>query len=156
MNFIHNFKNILVLCAHTDDEFGCAGTISKLAKKSVEINYIAFSSCQDSVPKEFPEDILIGECMDAKKVLGIKKERVKIKDFQVRYFPKNRQEILEELVLINKTIKPDLVFLPSSSDIHQDHTCIHEEGMRAFKYSSILGYELPQNSIGFSNNGYVN
>ncbi len=35
--------------------------------------------------------------------------------------------------------------VPSSQDIHQDHRCLNEEAMRAFKHSTILGYELPWN-----------
>ena len=61
-----------------------------------------------------------------------------------------RQEILEDLVLLNKKIQPDLVIMPSSFDVHQDHKTIFEEGRRAFKNVSILGYEFMWNNFSFS------
>jgi N-acetylglucosamine malate deacetylase 1 len=46
--------------------------------------------------------------------------------------------------------------LPSTSDTHQDHATVAQEGFRAFKSTcSILGYELPQNLISFTNTLFV-
>jgi len=45
--------------------------------------------------------------------------------------------------------------MPNSNDIHQDHKVIYEEGLRAFKHSSMLGYELPWNSLQFTSNFHV-
>src|SRR5688572_20812457 len=53
------------------------------------------------------------------------------------------------MILLNKTIQPDLVFAPASSDIHQDHGVIAAEARRAFKNTSLLGYELPWNQTDF-------
>ena len=55
-------KKVLILAPHTDDgEFGCGGTISKFIEEGIELYYVAFSACQQSVLKEFPSDILITE-----------------------------------------------------------------------------------------------
>ena len=55
-------NKVLVLAPHTDDgEFGCGGTISKLIYQGVEVHYVAFSACEQSVLPEFPSDILITE-----------------------------------------------------------------------------------------------
>ncbi len=44
-------KKILVLAPHTDDgEFGCGGTISKLVREGNDVFYVAFSSCEKSLP----------------------------------------------------------------------------------------------------------
>ena len=51
--------------------------------------------------------------------------------------------------------KPDLVFLPSSTDVHQDHQTIHNEGKRAFKFNMILGYEMPWNNLTISTSSFV-
>lgn len=40
--------------------------------------------------------------------------------------------------------------MPSPNDIHQDHQAISEEGLRAFKTSTVLGYEMPWNNISFN------
>ena len=62
---------------------------------------------------------------------------------------------MDKLILIRKEFDPDLVFLPCSQDIHQDHHVIYQEGIRAFKYSSIFGYELPQNTFAFNHVGFI-
>lgn len=66
-----------------------------------------------------------------------------------------RQEILEELIKIRKREKYDLVFIPSLHDIHQDHTTIAQEGLRAFKNTTILGYELIWNNLTFNTQCFV-
>ena len=56
---IENFKNVLVLAPHTDDgELGAGGTIAKLIASGSKITYVAFSSAAQSVPEDFPADIL--------------------------------------------------------------------------------------------------
>jgi len=75
---------------------------------------------------------LYKELQNASSHLGIKKENIITYDFPVREFPKYRQEILEKLIVLKKEVQPDLVLLPSSSDIHQDHHQIYIEGLRAF------------------------
>ena len=62
---------------------------------------------------------------------------------------------MQDLIGLEKKIKPDLVFIPSLSDIHQDHQTISREGLRAFKFSSILGYEMPWNNLSFESNAFV-
>jgi N-acetylglucosamine malate deacetylase 1 len=148
-------SRVLVLGAHTDDEFACAGTIVRLVEEGAEVHYACFSACEESVPEGWDPDVLKREVVDAIGVLGIERERFKLYGFRVRRFPAHRQEILEEMVRLRSQIDPDLVLLPALSDFHQDHRVIAEEGLRAFKYATILGYELPQNSISFENACFV-
>ena len=49
---------------------------------------------------------------------------------------------------------PDLVFQPSLHDIHQDHQTVATEGLRAFKRTTILGYEIPWNNFDFAYQAY--
>jgi len=148
-------KRAIVLGAHTDDEFGCTGLIARLIETGTEVHYACFSSCEESVPEGFDPDVLKREVVDAIGILGIPLERFYLYDFRVRHFPENRQAILEELVALRRRIEPDLVLLPSSSDIHQDHGVITTEGIRAFKHATILGYELPMNTISFRHACFV-
>ena len=111
----------------------------------IDIKYVAFSYCKESVPKGFPEDKIKLECENVTSKLGLEKQNVNILDFKVRYFPKYRQKILEYLIKLRSSYNPDIIFIPSSQDIHQDHNTIYNEGFRAFKNSTILGYEQPQN-----------
>lgn len=144
-------KKILVLAPHTDDgELGCGGTIAKFCSEGKEVYYVAFSTCKKSLPADLAPDTLERECKAAVNELGMDPGKIILFDFSVREFSKKRQEALEELVTLNKKIQPDLVFIPSASDIHQDHQVIHNEALRAFKNSSLLGYELPWNHNQFT------
>ena len=149
------FKRALVLAPHTDDEFGCAGSVCRISEEGTEIFYAAFSTCAESVPAGFPKDVLAKEVMRSTEALGIPKENVVLFDFRVRYFTSARQDILEELVRLRKDWSPDLVFAPASSDIHQDHRVIADECGRAFKASTILGYELPWNCLRFRHSCFL-
>jgi LmbE family N-acetylglucosaminyl deacetylase len=73
----------------------------------------------------------------------------------VRKLSYSRQEVLEELVNLKKKIDPDMVFLPSAEDLHQDHQTVYNEGLRAFKEITLWGYELPWNTITFPTRGFV-
>jgi len=144
-------KKILVLAPHTDDlEFGCAGTVSKLIENGNEVWCAAFSACQQSVRKEFPPDILITEIKAASKILGIKPENLILFDYNVRTFNFHRQELLDDILKLKANIQPDIVFIPALTDVHQDHYTIAQEGFRAFKFSSLLSYELPWNNLSFN------
>ncbi|MBM3778741.1 MAG: PIG-L family deacetylase [Acidimicrobiia bacterium] len=145
----------LVLCPHTDDEFGCAGTIVRLVEAGAEVRYIALSRCEESVPAGLPDDVLERECRACTADLGIAPDRCEVWDFRVRHFPAARQEILERLVSLSRKWAPDLVLMPSWVDTHQDHATVAAEGFRAFKHSSILGYELPQNLVSFESTAFV-
>jgi len=152
----NRFNCILVLAPHTDDgEFGCGGSIAKFIEEGKDIFYVAFSTAEDSVPKGYPKNILELEVREATKILGINPNNLIIYKFQVRKLNYVRQEILEELVKIRNEIKPDLVFIPSPNDLHQDHYTIAIEGIRAFKQISILAYELPWNNITFHTQSFI-
>ena len=117
-----DFKKVLVLAPHTDDgEFGCGGTIAKLVNQGAEVHYAAFSACEQSVLPQFPSDILVTEVKEATKVLGIKPKNLELYKYDVRTFSYNRQSILDDILRLKKDIDPDLVFIPSLQDIHQDH-----------------------------------
>jgi LmbE family N-acetylglucosaminyl deacetylase len=153
---IENFKKVLILAPHTDDgEFGCGGTISKIIETGTEVFYVAFSSCEESVPEGFPKNILVKEVQEATKHLGIAPDKLKVLNYRVRRFSYHRQEILEDLIQIRKKIDPDVVFIPSIEDVHQDHSTISNEAVRAFKNSSIFCYELPWNNFNFSMDCFV-
>ena len=148
-------KKILILAPHTDDgELGCGGTISKLIKDN-EVYYVAFSSCQKSLPEGSDPELLKKEVKRATKVLGIKEKKLILFDYPVRDFPNLRQPILEDMIDLKNIIQPDIVFLPSPQDIHQDHKTISEEGLRAFKNSTILGYEMPWNNVSFNTGCFI-
>ena len=144
-------NNVLVLAPHTDDgELGLGGTIHKLISMGKNVYYAAFSTAEKSVPEGFPRDVLKYEVKKATARLGIKPENLFIYDFEVRKLNYYRQEILEELINLRKKYRFDLIFIPSLHDIHQDHSTIAQEGVRAFKNVTVLGYELIWNNLSFN------
>ena len=150
------FKVVYILAPHTDDgELGAGGTISKLIENGANVYYFAFSTAETSVPDGFPKDILKTEVISATARLGIKKENVIIYNYEVRKLNYARQEILEDLIKRRKILKPDLVLMPSLNDIHQDHSTIAQEGLRAFKGTTVLGYELIWNNLTFNTTSFV-
>ena len=153
---IDYFRNVVVLAPHTDDgELGAGGTISKLIECGANVYYLAFSTAQQSVPNEFPKNILEVELFSALLHLGIPKDNIFVYNYQVRKLNYFRQEILERLIQQKKKLVPDLVFIPSLSDIHQDHSTIAQEGLRAFKTTTILSYELIWNNLVFNATSFV-
>jgi LmbE family N-acetylglucosaminyl deacetylase len=151
-----NFNKALVLAPHTDDgEFGCGGTIAKLVESGTEVYLAAFSACEQSVLKKYPPDILIGELKRATTKLGIPEENLFLFDFQVRIFSERRQDILQAIIELRNKLNPDVVFMPSLDDIHQDHYTIAQEGLRAFKFCTILTYEMPWNNLTFETSSFV-
>lgn len=148
-----SLKIALVLAPHPDDgEFGCGASIHKLTQAGVEVHYAAFSPCTVSVPNDFEQDILYKELYKAAVQLGISESHIQTFNFPVRNFQEHRQAILDTLIQLRDKVKPDLVFLPNSDDVHQDHQVVHQEGIRAFKNCCILGYELPWNNLHFTSN----
>lgn len=147
---------VLILAPHTDDgELGCGGTIAKYVQEGHELFYAAFSTCKRSLPQGWPSDTTENEVKNATKVLGICPKNLLIFDYDVRTFKEQRQMILEDLIRLKKQINPDRVFVPSPTDIHQDHQVISEEGLRAFKDSTILGYEMPWNNVTFNTRAFI-
>lgn len=150
MNF-SKVNRALVLAPHTDDgEFGCGATISKLIESGSEVYYVAFSACEQSVLPQFPKDILISEVKSATKKIDILPSNLILHNYEVRTFNFRRQEILEDLIHLRTQLKPDLIFMPALGDVHQDHSTIAQEGLRAFKFSNILCYEVPWNNLSFN------
>ena len=151
-----NIQKILILAPHTDDgELGCGGSIARFIEEGKNVFYAAFSTAEKSVDPKFPNNILEIEVKAATKKLGIKRENLFIYNNEVRKLNYIRQEILEELIKLKKKIDPDIIFMPSINDIHQDHSTVAREGLRAFKDRTILGYELIWNNITFNTSTFI-
>jgi len=152
---IGGWRRALVLAPHTDDgEFGCGGTMARLVAAGAEVRYVAFSIATKSLPEGFAPDTLAREVREATAELGIAEAQLDVHDFEVRTFPEHRQDILELLIELWEQWRPEVVFQPSVHDIHQDHQVIAAEGLRAFKRTTILGYEIPWNNFDFAYQAY--
>lgn len=143
------WKKALILAPHTDDEYGCAGTIARLVEEGGGVFIYTLSGCEDSAPEGFSRNAMRREALAVACAFGCP---VDVAYYDVRKFPEQRQAILDSL---RKFDRPDVVFCPSPRDVHQDHATVAAEAIRAFKHTTILGYELPQNNVAFENAVYV-
>ncbi len=146
---------ILVLAPHSDDaELGVGGTISRFLREGDEVYCVVFSKALSFtkggyIPKEdeIKSKFVFQELKESMKELGVKEENLFIYQFPTRYLYSNRQDVLDKIIEARNTINPDIVFLPSTDDFHQDHQVVCKEGIRAFKNKTLLGYEFPWNTL---------
>jgi len=137
-------KTIVAIAPHLDDvELGAGATIYHLAKTN-KVHYVGLS-----LPPLVSRDTLIEEFHESCKILRLDPQNIILRDYNPRDLASVRLEILQLFYDLNKELRPDLVFVPNSDDIHQSHEVVFAEARRAFKYTTILGYELPWNSVNF-------
>lgn len=142
---LDTFERVLFIGAHPDDEIACSGLLSRLYERGARIEAMAFCDCAGEVPDGFTADDLMREWYRAWQMFGV--EAPWMGDFINQHMTTHRQGVLQALWDRNQFVNYDLVLLPAASDIHQDHSVVREEGIRAFKHTTILGYEHPQNSV---------
>src|SRR6185295_4413766 len=82
-------------------------------------------------------------------ILGVPKEKIVFGPFTTRVFPDSRQEILEYFLELRKGFQPDLIFVHSKQDVHQDHNTMTDEALRAFRGITVLGFDVVRSSYGF-------
>tara|TARA_B100000242_G_C43032934_1_gene481395 strand:- start:364 stop:1038 length:675 start_codon:yes stop_codon:yes gene_type:complete len=144
-------KKVLILSPHADDEIlGCGGFISKYSKQNYLINVLVLTNANRGAP----------EIYSAKKIDRIRKEGKIANKFigtKNLYFENLPALKLNNYPLYKITnvidnylskIKPEIVLIPSSNDIHDDHKTIFKAAkvsMRSNKNSNlkkILSYEV--------------
>lgn len=150
----NNYQKILVLAPHTDDaEIGCGGTIARLLESNKEVYWAVFTKA--AMPEGFKDGTILEELKSSAKKIGVNPKNLFIYNYKLRHLHEYRQPILEDMLKLRKNINPDLVFMPTLNDIHQDHSTVAHEGLRAFKHVSILGYEDPWNHLTFNSSSFI-
>lgn len=143
-------KTIIAIAPHIDDvELGAGATIHHLSQKNT-VYYVGLS-----LPPLVSREVFMPEFQQSTKRLGIDPRRITLRDYNPRNLFDSRSEILQLFYDLNQQLKPQIVFIPNSKDIHQSHEVVYAEGRRAFKYGTILGYELPWNSMEFPMDVFV-
>lgn len=143
MNFFG--KRVLFLGAHPDDiELGCGALLHHIVKQT-EVLCVTLSDNQKNPDLVNVKD----EHLKSMAVLGVPKEKVIFGPFTTRVFPDSRQEILEYFLKLRKEFQPDLIFVHSNKDVHQDHLTMTDEALRAFRGITVLGFDVVRSSYGF-------
>jgi LmbE family N-acetylglucosaminyl deacetylase len=138
-------RRALFLGAHPDDiELGGGALIHSIAS-NCEIHCVTLSENRKTTE--------LGGLLDQHRrslsSLGVPEDRIRVDRFETRRFSDQRQEILDSFVKFRKELRPDVVFVHSPNDIHQDHNVMTREALRAFRGTTVLGFEILRSSHGF-------
>lgn len=143
MNFFG--QRVLFLGAHPDDiELGCGALLHHVVSQT-EVLCVTLSDNQQNPDLKNVK----AEHYEAMAVLGVAQERIIFGPFITRVFPDARQEILEYFLKLRKEFNPDLIFVHSKQDVHQDHLTMTDEALRAFRGITVLGFDVVRSSYGF-------
>ncbi len=138
-------KRVLFLGAHPDDiEIGCGALIHHIARMSS----VLCVTLSDNQKNPLLQNV-VKEHYKSMGVLGISRECTIFGPFTTRVFPEARQEILEYFLRLRTDFQPDIIFVHSQQDVHQDHNTMTEESLRAFRGITVLGFDVVRSSHGF-------
>lgn len=138
-------KRILFLGSHPDDiELGCGALIHHIAR----ISEVLCVTLSDNQKNPLLKNV-VDEYYKSMAVLGISKEFARLGPFTTRIFPEARQEILEYFLKLRSDFQPDIIFVHSRHDVHQDHNTMTDEALRAFRGITVLGFDVVRSSHGF-------
>lgn len=145
----------LYLGAHPDDvEIGCGGTIASRMDEDPVV--IVLSNCDTNNALGFTGSMIEEEFQNSMEVLGI--SRYDVFHFRNTEFPAQDKDIRKQIEELRRELQPDVIYLPSVKDPHQDHRTLAIEGIRAFRRGTeeIRGYEISTTPMGFNPVVYVN
>lgn len=143
MNFFG--RRVLFLGAHPDDiEIGCGALLHQIVKET-DILCVTLSDNQKNPDLKNVKS----EHYEAMAVLGVPDDSIVFGPFMTRVFPDARQEILEYFLKLRREFDPDLIFVHSRQDVHQDHLTMTDEALRAFRGITVLGFDVVRSSYGF-------
>jgi LmbE family N-acetylglucosaminyl deacetylase len=138
-------KRVLFLGAHPDDiELGCGALIHHIAAIS-DLLCVTLSDNQ----KNSELSNVVHEHYKSMTFLNVPKEKVILGPFTTRVFPHERQDILEYFLKLRSEFKPDVIFVHSKQDVHQDHLTMTDEALRAYRGITVLGYDVVRSSYDF-------
>ena len=153
MNHNTTFFGETVLCigAHPDDiELGCGALIADISDQT-NVVCVTLSDNQENPLLTN----LVEEHRESMRILGVKPENDILYQFTTRRFQSVRQDILEVMLDLKKRYHPEVVLVHTGQDIHQDHKTITEEALRAFRGTTLLGFDVLRSSYGFFPNFLV-
>lgn len=138
-------QSLLFLGAHPDDiELG-AGALVHQVMRSCHVQCVTLSENQRATAL----GNLLEQHRQSMSSLGVPDTHIHLGPFETRKFHEARQEILDFFVQLRKQHRPDVVFVHSPHDVHQDHNVMSAEALRAFRGTTLLGFEIMRSCHGF-------
>lgn len=144
-------KKVLILAPHADDEIlGCGGFISKYSKKNYIINVLVLTNANIGAPEIYSSKEVIkirNEAKKANQIIGTRKIFFEnLPALNLYNYPHYKISNMIS-AYINK-IKPEIIFIPSSNDINDDHKIIFKCAKVAMRFKQknnlkkIFSYEV--------------
>ncbi|MGA2091542.1 MAG: PIG-L deacetylase family protein [Endomicrobiales bacterium] len=128
---------IVAIGAHPDDfEYGCGGTLCKLAQGRNEISLLVMTRGDMGGDPELrqKEQECAAELLKAKLYWG------RFTDTQIPL----QKETINTIEFFIKKICPDIIFIMHPNDTHQDHRVTAQATVTATRYvQNVLFYEVP-------------
>lgn len=142
-------KTILAIWPHPDDiELGCFGTMCRYASEWNNVNFLVLTKWEGWTETW-------NRTTEANESASLLKCNLFIENLRDRYI----SEWVETIKIIEKyinDIKPDIVFIPSKHDTHQDHRAVHLASIVACRLvDEVYIYQSPSTTIDFRPNVYV-
>lgn len=138
-------RNILAIGAHPDDiELGCGGTIRKHVLNGDKVCYVVASLGE----KSGDADRRKSEVMAAAKLMEVENVHfLNLPDTMIMH-DGDTVSLLDEHI---KELEPEIVYVHSPKDFHQDHANIAKSTLSASRRmkNAILLYETPSTTIEF-------
>ena|SRR5438552_3158138 len=142
-------KKILAIGPHPDDiELGCFGCMAKLSNEGNEIHFLVLTKGEGGTL----EGDRVQEAVQSSELI---KAKLYIENLRDRYI----SDGLETISVIEKYIKdiqPEMVFIPTGNDTHQDHRATFYASLVACRsVNELYAYETPSTSRNFVPNFFV-
>jgi LmbE family N-acetylglucosaminyl deacetylase len=142
-------KNILAIGPHPDDiELGCFGTLSRFKDEGDDIFFLVLTNGEAGA-KGLNR---ISESQRSADLIGANLYVENLKDRFISEGPDTISVIEKYVNMIN----PEMVFIPTGIDTHQDHRATFNAALVGCRYvKALYAYETPSTSRNFAPNFFV-
>ena len=142
-------KTILAIGPHPDDvELGCFGTLSKFKDSGDNVNILVLTKGEGGI-------IEGDRSLESKESAALIEANLYFENLQDRYISEGPETITVIEKYIEK-LNPDIVFIPSGIDTHQDHRSTFNAALVGCRLvPELYAYETPSTSRNFAPNFFV-
>ena len=142
-------KTILAIGPHPDDiELGCFGTMCRHKAEGDDIHFLVLTKGEGGSDTG-------NRIAEARESAGIAGANIILENLKDRYISEGLETISAMETVITR-INPDVVYIPSMNDTHQDHRSAYRAALVATRMvSEVYIYQSPSTTTDFKPNLYV-
>lgn len=144
--------NVVAIGAHPDDiEIGVGGTVALHQEQGDSVTFLVLTN--GSAVKGATAELRQQEATEAADVLGV--DDVRFLGFEDTRIPDN-QRVVKEIESHIDSIDPDVIYIHSEQDTHQDHRKAALTSIAATrKYDKVFSFESPSTRSSYTPNHFV-